>query len=96
MSRRQYPNADRALRQIQRHDEEAGPFVPPAPPSEFQIRLAEQANAALGVARDTVLRPLAERLARQAPMFAAAQPDTRLLMEAFSAALTTPSARRSA
>jgi hypothetical protein len=40
MAYRPYPNADRARAQVQRGRR-------PQPPSEFQVRLAEQANAAL-------------------------------------------------
>lgn len=47
MTHRPYPNPDRARRQVQRHDEEAGPFIPAAPLPEWRLNLARQANAAL-------------------------------------------------
>jgi len=40
MSYRPYPNVDRALRHLDRGSR-------PEPPTEFQLRLAEQANAAM-------------------------------------------------
>lgn len=47
MTYRPYPNPDRARRQVQRHDEESGPFVPAAPLPEWRLNLARQANAVL-------------------------------------------------
>jgi hypothetical protein len=56
MSYRPYPNAVRALAQVER-----GRVV--APPTELQQQLAEQANAALEAA-GRVLEPLAQSLRR--------------------------------
>jgi len=44
---RPYPNADRARRQVRRHDEESGPFVQAAPLPKWRLNLARQANAVL-------------------------------------------------
>jgi hypothetical protein len=59
---RPYPNADRALRQLDRHRQ-------PEPPTEFQLRLAEQAQAAMEMADrlvGPVVRNFREGLARWA------------------------------
>lgn len=58
MNHRSYPNADRALRQIDRH-------YPPQPVqvSEATLKLAEQAGLALARAAE-VMRPMAEAAAR--------------------------------
>jgi hypothetical protein len=60
MAYRPYPNADRALRQVDRHRQ-------PAPPSEFQLSLAEQANAALEAA-GRALEPFMRGIRRNAAM----------------------------
>lgn len=52
MAYRPYPNADRALRQLDRHE----PRVQPRQLSEFEQRLAQQANAALAAA-NAAIRP---------------------------------------
>lgn len=57
MSYRPYPNADRALRQLDRHH-----VQPPVPPSELTLKLAAQAHAALA-ALTTSLRPWREGIA---------------------------------
>ncbi|MCX5587574.1 hypothetical protein [Streptomyces erythrochromogenes] len=55
---RPYPNAGRALRQLARH------HVPePTQPSEFTLKLARQANAALAAAHQS-LRPFREMVER--------------------------------
>ncbi|MFJ3984466.1 hypothetical protein [Streptomyces fungicidicus] len=50
MAHRPYPNVDRALRQLDRGRR-------PEPPTEFQLRLAEQAQAALETA-DRLVGPV--------------------------------------
>ncbi|MET8113843.1 hypothetical protein [Streptomyces prasinus] len=62
MAHRPYPNADRALRQLARGRR-------PVPPTEFQMRLAEQANAAMEYAGRVVgpiVQNIREGLARAA------------------------------
>lgn len=54
MSHRPYPDVDRALRQVARGRR-------PEPPSEFQLRLAREAGAAMDAA-GRVLEPLARGL----------------------------------
>ena len=51
MSYRPYPDADRAVRQVQRHQ-------PTPAPTELQLRMARQAKAALAAVAEA-LRPLA-------------------------------------
>lgn len=58
MSYRPYPNRERALAQIAR-----AAVIPP--PTEFQLRMAEQANAALAAAART-MRPFVEAFRRPA------------------------------
>ncbi|MER6062368.1 hypothetical protein [Streptomyces sp. NPDC001792] len=60
MSHRPYPNVDRALSQVDRGRR-------PAPPSELQIRLAEQANAALEHA-GRIMDPVAQTLRPHFPV----------------------------
>lgn len=62
MSYRPYPDADRALRQINRRHR-------PEPPSEFEQRLAVQAKAALAVL-DQAAEPLFARITQSAHLFA--------------------------
>lgn len=57
MTYRPYPNRDRALRQLDRHTQP----VPPRQPTEFEQRMAQQANAALAAMSES-LRPLTEKL----------------------------------
>ena len=62
MAYRPYPNVDRALHQLDRRRS-------PEPPTEFQLRLAEQAQAAMEVADrlvGPVVRNFREGLARWA------------------------------
>ena len=62
MAYRPYPNADRALRQLDRGRRSA-------PPTEFQIRLAEQAQAAMeyaGRVVGPVVQNIREGVARAA------------------------------
>lgn len=58
MPYRPYPNADRALRQLDRHHVQQ-----PVPPSEFTLKLTAQANAALAAAHES-LRPFREMVER--------------------------------
>ncbi|GGW15791.1 hypothetical protein GCM10018980_51540 [Streptomyces capoamus] len=59
MAHRPYPDVDRALAQLARGRR-------PEPPSEFQVRLAGQAQAAVQAA-DRVLEPMARSLRAAAP-----------------------------
>ncbi|MCX5407530.1 hypothetical protein OHA37_27155 [Streptomyces sp. NBC_00335] len=62
MPYRPYPNAHRALRQLDRH------HVPqPVPASELTLRLSEQATACLAAAHEALLpfRKMVERLQSQ-------------------------------
>lgn len=47
MSHRPYPSVDRALRQLDRHDDETGPHVEPRPMTPFERQLLEGAQAAV-------------------------------------------------
>ncbi|MEV6580293.1 hypothetical protein AB0M92_19245 [Streptomyces sp. NPDC051582] len=57
MPYRPYPNADRALRQVARHQSPQQP----TPPSEFTLKMAAQANAVLAAVAEAT-RPLRESL----------------------------------
>ena len=63
MSHRSYPNAERALRQLDRHIV----LSPTREPSEFELRLARQATAALHGA-SVALRPYYEAMQRTPAM----------------------------
>ncbi|MFC9700912.1 hypothetical protein ACFTWD_09495 [Streptomyces sp. NPDC056943] len=58
MSHRPYPDADRALRQVQRR-------LPKPAPTELQLKLAEQARSVLAAA-DEAVRSFAAGLHRTA------------------------------
>lgn len=62
MPYRPYPNADRALRQLDRHHVQQ-----PVPVSEMTVRLGEQATACLSAAHEALLpfRKMVERLQAQ-------------------------------
>lgn len=61
MNHRPYPNTDRTLHQLLRHDGESGPFVPAAPLPEWRLNLARQASAVLAAAADRTA-PIVVRL----------------------------------
>lgn len=46
MSHRPYPNPVRARRQLDRHDDETGPLLPPRPLSPLERQLHEAVSAA--------------------------------------------------
>lgn len=47
MTHRPYPNADRALHQVDRHYDETPPYAEPRPMTQFERQLAEGARVAL-------------------------------------------------
>jgi hypothetical protein len=71
MAHRPYPNVDRALRQLDRGSR-------PEPPTEFQLHLAEQANAAMEYA-GRVVGPVVQGMRESLAAWSEQQPGRYVL-----------------